>query len=86
MPRGRGVYEDGHALIRAVRALDAEHGVGTPAVAITGYARPEDRIKALSAGFQRYFVKPLDISLFAETLEEILAEGRWKQNRLQSEK
>ena len=67
---------DGHALMRAVRALDAEHGGGTPAVAITGYARPEDRIKALSAGFERYFLKPLDISLFVETLEEILAERR----------
>lgn len=67
---------DGHAFIQAVRALDAEHGGGTPAVAITGYARPEERAKALSAGFHRYFVKPLDISLFVETLEEILTDRR----------
>lgn len=65
---------DGHALIQAVRALDAEHGGRTPAVAITGYVRPEDRTKALSAGYQRYFVKPLDISLLAEALEELVVE------------
>ena len=68
--------EDGHTLIRAVRALDADRGGGTPAVAITGYARPEDRAKALSAGYQRYFVKPLDISLFVEALEELVIERR----------
>ena len=67
---------DGHALIQAVRALDAEHGGRTPAVAITGYTRPQDRTRALTAGYQRYFVKPLDLSLFAEALEELVIERR----------
>jgi signal transduction histidine kinase/CheY-like chemotaxis protein len=68
--------QDGYALIRDVRALDADHGGGMPAMAVTAYARAEDRARALSAGYQRYFVKPLDISLFAEALAELIAGQR----------
>jgi len=52
---------DGYALIGRVRALEAERGVGRlPAVALTAYARVEDRTRALAAGFQRYISKPLE--------------------------
>ena len=52
---------DGYALIRRVRALEAERGGGRlPAVALTAYARVEDRTRALAAGFQRYISKPLE--------------------------
>src|SRR6185436_17292241 len=53
---------DGYALIRRVRALEAERGGGgrLPAVALTAYARVEDRTRALAAGFQRYVSKPLE--------------------------
>jgi signal transduction histidine kinase/PAS domain-containing protein len=58
--------EDGHALIRRIRALGAEAGGDIPAVALTAYARPEDRAKALRAGFQRHTVKPIDpVELFS---------------------
>ena len=63
-------------LIRAVRTLGADHGGGIPAIAVTAYAGAEARARALSAGYQRYFVKPLDIPLFAEALEELIAEQR----------
>ena len=52
--------EDGYALIRKVRALAPEQGGSTPAVALTAYARTEDRLKALMAGFQVHAVKPVD--------------------------
>ena len=48
--------EDGHALIRRVRALTAE-GAGMPSVALTAYGGPEHREQALAAGFQAHVVK-----------------------------
>ena len=50
--------EDGHALIRKVRALEAERGGRIPALALTAYAGPEDRQKALAAGFDTHVPKP----------------------------
>jgi signal transduction histidine kinase/PAS domain-containing protein/ActR/RegA family two-component response regulator len=52
--------EDGIALIRRVRALEAAQGGDTPAVALTAYARPEDREKVMKAGFQLHVPKPID--------------------------
>jgi PAS domain S-box-containing protein len=52
--------EDGYDLIRKVRALSAERGGRTPAAALTAYGRLEDRMKALSAGFQLHVAKPVD--------------------------
>lgn len=52
--------EDGYALIRRVRALPSEQGGDTPAIALTAYARAEDRMKAVMAGFQQHVVKPVE--------------------------
>ncbi len=52
--------EDGYSLIRRVRALPAGEGGHTPAVALTAYGRPEDRIRTLSAGFTMHVPKPVD--------------------------
>jgi len=52
--------EDGYGLIRRVRALSKERGGQTPALALTAYARTEDRIRALSAGYQVHLSKPVD--------------------------
>jgi signal transduction histidine kinase len=51
---------DGYALIRAVRDLPGPHGGSIPAVALTGYARSEDRTQALRAGFDMHLTKPID--------------------------
>lgn len=51
---------DGYALIRRVRELSAEQGGDIPAIALTAYARPEDRMKAVVAGFQHHVVKPVE--------------------------
>jgi signal transduction histidine kinase len=50
--------EDGYALIRRIRARDAEHGGAIPALALTGYVFPEDRARLLAAGFQAHVGKP----------------------------
>ena len=52
--------EDGYTLIRCLRQMDAEHGGHIPAIALTAYARDEDRDRALSAGFQAHLAKPVE--------------------------
>ncbi|HET6247934.1 MAG TPA: PAS domain S-box protein [Tepidisphaeraceae bacterium] len=52
--------EDGYALIHSVRALSPEEGGQTPAIALTAYARSEDRMKAVIAGFEQHVVKPVE--------------------------
>ena len=52
--------EDGYGLIRKVRALPKERGGQTPALALTAYARTEDRVRALSEGYQVHLAKPVD--------------------------
>jgi CheY-like chemotaxis protein len=53
---------DGLDFIKAVRALPLEKGALTPAVALTGHARSEDRDRALRAGFDLHLVKPVSPS------------------------
>ena len=52
--------EDGYGLIRKVRALPKDRGGHTPALALTAYARTEDRVRALSEGYQVHLAKPVD--------------------------
>jgi PAS domain S-box-containing protein len=52
--------EDGYGLIRKVRALPKEQGGQTPALALTAYARTEDRVRAISEGYQLHLAKPVD--------------------------
>jgi CheY-like chemotaxis protein len=52
--------ENGYDFIRRLRALPADQGGGVPAVALTAYARGEDRRRALAAGFQLHAAKPID--------------------------
>jgi PAS domain S-box-containing protein len=52
--------EDGYGLIRKVRKLPKKKGGQTPALALTAYARTEDRVRALSEGYQVHLAKPVD--------------------------
>jgi PAS domain S-box-containing protein len=52
--------QDGYTLIRKLRSLEAEKGGRIPAIALTAYTREEDRLEALSAGFQQHLSKPID--------------------------
>jgi len=51
--------EDGFSLIRRIRAIK-DRNAATPAVALTAYARVEDRVKAIQAGFQMHLSKPVE--------------------------
>ena len=48
--------EDGYALLRRIRAMNAFEGRAVPAVALTAYARASDCKRALAAGFLHYVV------------------------------
>ena len=52
--------QDGYELIEHIRQRGPERGGNIPAVALTAYARVEDRVRALTAGFQMYVPKPVD--------------------------
>jgi signal transduction histidine kinase/DNA-binding response OmpR family regulator len=52
--------EDGYSLIKKVRQIDRQRYGQIPAVALTAYASPEDRIRILSAGFQMHVAKPVE--------------------------
>ncbi len=51
---------DGLSLIRSVRSLPRERGGNLPAVAVTAYARLEDRTRALQAGYDAHLAKPVE--------------------------
>jgi CheY-like chemotaxis protein len=55
--------EDGYALLKQARAHQAEHRDGViPAIALTGYGREEDRLRALEAGFRMHLTKPVELA------------------------
>jgi CheY-like chemotaxis protein len=63
--------EDGYGLIKRLRGLSKECGGHTPALALTAYARTEDRIRALSAGYQVHLSKPVDRSELATVVARL---------------
>jgi CheY-like chemotaxis protein len=54
--------EDGYELIRRVRQFPAQSGGKVPAIALTAYARVEDRMQALRAGYQMHVTKPVELA------------------------
>ncbi len=52
---------DGYELLSQLRKIEAGQSTRTPAIALTAYARPEDRLRALSAGFQMHVAKPVEV-------------------------
>jgi signal transduction histidine kinase/ActR/RegA family two-component response regulator len=60
--------EDGYELIQKVIALDMVPGI--PAIAITAYAKQEDKERALAAGFQRYLAKPVELGELISAVSE----------------
>jgi len=68
MPR-----EDGYSLIRKVRSRGRPQGARLPAIALTAHARTEDRVRALTAGFDAHVAKPVEA---AELVTVILSLAR----------
>jgi CheY-like chemotaxis protein len=64
---------DGNEVAQRIRA--ALDGDRMALVAMTGYGQPEDRRRALQAGFDAYLVKPVDPNELARTLRDLTAGG-----------
>jgi signal transduction histidine kinase/CheY-like chemotaxis protein len=67
--------EDGYALLRRIRALPDDVG-RAPAVALTAYARTEDRTRALRAGFKAHVPKPVDARELVAVLLSLTPQAR----------
>jgi PAS domain S-box-containing protein len=63
--------KDGYQFIRAVRALPEQQGGKTPAVALTAFARSEDRTRAMMAGYQMHLSKPVEAQELIATVASI---------------
>jgi signal transduction histidine kinase/ActR/RegA family two-component response regulator len=66
---------DGYELLRRVRSLTPEQGGGIPAIALTAFARSEDRIRALRAGFMLHVPKPVEPRELIATLATVAGRG-----------
>lgn len=64
--------EDGYAFVRRVRGECAGRAKGIPIVAMTAYARAEDRRRALEAGFDRHVAKPIEPDELVEALAAVI--------------
>jgi PAS domain S-box-containing protein len=64
--------QDGYTLIRKLRSLEPEKGGCIPAIALTAYTREEDRLEALSAGFQQHLSKPIDPNKLIAAVANVL--------------
>jgi CheY-like chemotaxis protein len=63
--------EDGYDFIRSVRARPTTDGGRIPAIALTAFARAEDRVKALAAGFEMHVAKPVEPLELAMTIKNL---------------
>lgn len=70
--------EDGNMLIQKVRQLEAKEGRNTPAIALTAYARVEDRMRALAAGYQMFIPKPVEAGELVVTIANLIGEADGK--------
>jgi CheY-like chemotaxis protein len=65
--------ENGFALLQRLKALPPAAGSLAPVVALTAYARPENRQAALAAGFDHFLTKPVE---FDELIAVVARLGR----------
>ena len=63
--------EDGYSLMRSIRAKAGSSGK-VPAIALTAYARDEDRASALAAGFHIHMPKPIDPSALVSSVTQLV--------------
>ncbi|MBX3197218.1 MAG: response regulator, partial [Labilithrix sp.] len=64
---------DGYEFIRDVRNLASVGGGGTPAIALTAFARSEDRTKAMLAGYQLHVSKPFEPRELVATVKSLVS-------------
>jgi len=65
-------------LLALVRQLGRDHGGEVPAVALTAFARSEDRLRALEAGFSAHISKPVEPSELIAVVASLVGANRLK--------
>jgi PAS domain S-box-containing protein len=68
--------EDGNSLMRRIRALSPENGGQIPALALTGHAGLQDRMRALDSGFEAHLSKPVSPRLLLAAVRRLQARSR----------
>jgi diguanylate cyclase len=66
---------DGFAVVRRLRALADPDLAAMPALALSGFARKEDRQRAVDSGFTDYLVKPVTPALLVDAVAALIEEG-----------
>jgi CheY-like chemotaxis protein len=62
---------DGYMLLKQIRAMGKDRGGDVPAIALTAFARPEDRTRALLAGYLVHITKPIEASELIATVASL---------------
>ena len=69
--------QDGYELIKEVREREsAGHTAGIPALALTAYAKAEDRVRALAGGYQVHLAKPVEPAEFVLVVANLAGRGQ----------
>jgi signal transduction histidine kinase/ActR/RegA family two-component response regulator len=63
--------EDGYGLIRQIRTLATDEKRNIPAIALTAFARNEDRTRALVEGFNAHLAKPVEPAALVAAVMEL---------------
>jgi len=74
--------EDGYDFLAKLRQLSRAEGGDTPAVALTAFARSEDRRRALMAGFQMHLPKPVEAAELLAVVSNVCASSRRAKARM----
>jgi CheY-like chemotaxis protein len=69
---------DGYALIRQIRKQEEGSGRKIPAVALTAYARVQDRMQAIMSGFSTHVAKPVEANELITVVASLV--GRLNNN------
>jgi CheY-like chemotaxis protein len=63
---------DGFDLLHWIRSSEIEHVRNVPVVALTAFAMPEDRQRALDGGFQGFVAKPVEPAALRQAISALL--------------
>ncbi len=64
---------DGFSLIKKIRSLEDAAKMNIPAIALTAYVRAEDRARALSAGFNSFVPKPVELEELLSAINNLVS-------------
>ena len=67
--------EDGYTLMRRIRALPALKDRWVPGLALTAFARTEDRERAVAAGFDAHVAKPVNPQELVAAIAQLVGRG-----------